>query len=572
MIKFSRRTTLLLLLTLAVLSVAIRYPLVDHERYQTDSYFIHLLSQSVVDNHYAVWVFHPLSLFGYYPLSYPSGAPFFLAEFSSLTGLSVEVSILVADMGIAVMFSLAAFLLAREFLHRPELSLMAAFFTVMGARFVDTTYWDGSARGFMVTLAIMVAVMALRASSNRQNSLVLASILLGFGCFATHHMAVLLVFLGGAFVVAHIEKTFLFRSAVSAKIGNFPLIFTGLVVASIIILTVVFFDFFWELAVRNLKKTSLIDINPVALSVILNAGGVYANQIGLVAVFALFGLIAVLRGRVLTSRSLFLVSVMVVFIPVLGNSLYVSMILSPFVSILGTIWLARWISASSKYGRSAARTITVILVVASLLVPIWSLQKWNDQEYLSGKAVEVDNQVYADAAYLAESYEDVFGISNINVASLEFGATTDIHFLDSGIHLALNGDITPEDIKENVIWSNKPFPTNLYEWFGYRDEPNVNYYVLGLMVNGVEFVEGYSASTQARLYFSTHPSMLVVVDKIRPNEYVNSYSILEADFLEEIEAARWISVGSESSESVPLQSYSIYESQGISLYMVRLPI
>jgi hypothetical protein len=93
----SKKVVLLFLAVLILLSIAVRYPLVEHERFQTDSYTIHYFAKSIVDNGYARWTFHALSYLGYYPISYPSGSAFFLAEFSSVTGMELESSILLTD-------------------------------------------------------------------------------------------------------------------------------------------------------------------------------------------------------------------------------------------------------------------------------------------------------------------------------------------------------------------------------------------------------------------------------------------------------------------------------------------
>ena len=117
---FPRKTVLLLLFAVILLSLAVRYPLVEHERYETDSYFVHALSNDIVREGQAAWTFSPLSYVGYYPFSYPSGAPFVLAEVSILTGLNVDACILLVDAMIATLFCLVVFCLSREFIHRVE--------------------------------------------------------------------------------------------------------------------------------------------------------------------------------------------------------------------------------------------------------------------------------------------------------------------------------------------------------------------------------------------------------------------------------------------------------------------
>jgi hypothetical protein len=199
---FSKRVVLLLLFAFLLLTIAFRYPSVDHERYQADSYFIHLLSQSIMDDGNAAWIFSPFSYIGYYPLSYPSGTPFLLADLSLMTGLSVETSILLAGMLFGLMFCLAAFCIAREFIFESRFVLLATLFMISGSRFVDTTYWVGSARGPLVVLMILSLMVAFRASSTRRNLMVPTTILLIFGCLTLHHMAVLYFFFGAAFVLA----------------------------------------------------------------------------------------------------------------------------------------------------------------------------------------------------------------------------------------------------------------------------------------------------------------------------------------------------------------------------------
>ncbi len=198
----------MLLLALLLFTLVLRYPMVEHERYQADSYFIHRLSQSIVNEGRALWTFNSLSYIGYYPFSYPSGTPFFIADLALLTGLSVETTILVSGVLFGMMFCLAAFCIAREFLSDSRFILVATLFMVLGSRFIDTTYWVGSARGPLVVLMILSVFVVFRASSLRRPLLLPIAVVLAFGCLALHHMAVLYLFFGIAFVIASLGADF----------------------------------------------------------------------------------------------------------------------------------------------------------------------------------------------------------------------------------------------------------------------------------------------------------------------------------------------------------------------------
>src|SRR3989338_8282042 len=99
-----QRFLLFLVLCLAV-AVRLQYP------HQTDydSYWIHGMSESIDTYGYAKWVFHPASLFGYYPLSYPSGLMFLLDVISSLTGLSMDHTILTTGIFSGIFATLCTF-------------------------------------------------------------------------------------------------------------------------------------------------------------------------------------------------------------------------------------------------------------------------------------------------------------------------------------------------------------------------------------------------------------------------------------------------------------------------------
>jgi MFS family permease len=558
----SKRTVILLLAALVLLSIALRYPVVEHERNQTDSYFIHLLSQSIVDNGYAKWTFSPLSYLGYYPFSYPSGVPFVMAEVSSLTGLSVESSILCANFVFASLFALAVFGLTRIFIRKPEFIILACLFAVLGPRFVDTTFWCGSARGVIAVLVPLVLFASFRASVTGQRRLLVISLLLAIGCFFAHHMAVLLVVFALGYVMAVLLGSFLpkkvphdKRGAVTAS-ALLAILFIGL-------LALWHFQYFEFLGFYDLQKTRLFDLNPPGLSVAVNMAMSYTNQIGFILVLAFLGVPYVFRRSGVRTESLFLLTLPIAFVPLLGSSLYVSMLLSPFVAILGTLWLAR-LAKSSRF-KFAALPVIAIMLVSSVALPIWSTERWNEKQYLSGETVEVSNQVFNDALYLRVGYQRASIIGNVNVMTTELAATSDSTFLGSWIFMALTGDIKYEDIKNNVTWSDARFPRNLYIWFAYPPDPNVSTNIIGLMLRGVDFVSSPQVNPQGHEYFSDHPKIVVAVDNLWPLHYIDTYSIRYSTFMDEIQHSE--AVGHQE-----FSSYKSYESEGVTLYIVYLSV
>jgi MFS family permease len=555
-----RRVVYLLLTAIVLLSIAVRYPLVEHERYQTDSYAMHYLAKSIVDNDQALWTFHPLSYVGLYPLSYPSGTPFLLAEIGDMTGVSIELSVLWMDFALATIFCLGAFVLARQFLKRSEHALMATFFTVLGARFIDTTYWDGSARGPMVVLIALLIFTALRGATVRDRRLLVVGFLFGVGCFATHHMAILLVLVGLAYLLASFQMSFVLRRFALRRRAAIVSVNVAAAIA-IAFVSFSFFDYLGEL-VLGYSRNSLFEFEPDVLSALVNMGVSYTNQIGPILFLAAIGLYSALRYSRPSIETLVPVAVLIVFIPIYGNSLYVSMILSPFVAILGTATLFRWMAKPKR--RKAMLAIAIALVATSVFIPLWSSDRWNSHEYIGDYTVEVDNGIFNDANYMRISYPYDYAISNSYVIAAQLSVSTDSRFLSSGFPMVVNGDVTKADIEENVAWSSRKFPVNLYNWFEYDNEPYVDGYVHGFVAYGVGYILATSGSSTG-LFYQDHPRLVVVVDNDR-SQYIGVYFEQDSRLTPELKDASWSSSGYPLSHD--LDSYSIYTSEKTTVYIM----
>jgi hypothetical protein len=554
----SKKVVFLFLAVLILVSIAVRYPLVDHERFQTDSYTIHYFAKSITDDGYAKWTFHALSYFGYYPISYPSGSPFLLAEFSSVTGMDLELSILLMDVLFAVLFCLTAFLLARQFIRRSEYALLAAFFVVTGARFVDTTYWDASARGPLVVLVALALFVLFRAAATGQTRLLTLALLFGAGSFAIHHMAVLLALFGLGYLLAGFQTRYLlprFRSQQSGIAAVWNVTFA----VGIALVSYGFFDYPSDVAELNLRESSLFNLNPAGLSIVLNMAVSYTNQIGFIIVFAFLGIVGIFRERRLPVEGLLIVSVLIAFIPMLGNTLYISMLLAPFICILGVLYLSKMLKSARK---SFMFAVVIVLVSSAVFVPLWSSYRWNGGGgYLSGQTVEVDSRIYSDATYLKYQVPGTIGVSNANTFWIQLGVFSDTRFIASGIALAINNDVSGSDLRGNVTFSDADFPINVYNWLEYTKEPNLDFQVRQLFIGGFGSLSG----TQTREYFSTHPKLVVAVDNTLSTQFAETYLRLDSRLQTQLKDATWQS-------NPDVDSYMIYQSGRLTLYAVGLGI
>jgi hypothetical protein len=214
--------------------------------------------------------------------------------------------------------------------------------------------------------------------------------------------------------------------------------------------------------------------------------------------------------------------------------------------------------------------LVVLLMAVSIAIPFWSSDRWNSSSYLGGDLVEVDSRVFSDASYLRVQYGNCYAISSSLVLSSELAASSDVRVLGSGAAMAINDDLTRRDIERNVTWTSEGFPTNLYHWFEYEHEPNVDFYVQILMVYGMSMVSGPSSVAVVKDYFSTHSKIIVAVDNNNPSSFAGVWSVEHCSLSSQLKSASWQSNPTQTGGSQEMQSYVVYESQRIMLFAVQL--
>jgi hypothetical protein len=553
-----------------LVTVAERYPLVEHERYAADSYFIHMLSGSIVERGYAAWTFTPLSYFGLYPLSYPSGSPFVIGEFSELTGTSVEFSILLFGMLVGVLLVLATFCLAREFLRRTQYALVAALCASLAPRFVDTTYWVGSARGLFVVFLVLFIFLAFRANSTKRKSLNLIAGLMLFGCLATHHMALLLIMFGLAFVLSVIGSQHLRQINETSRRRRVTQLYISIGVF-VAVGTALFVGLLGRSAESTFGESGVLNFEPRIVSIILSLCITYTHQIGLILPFAVVGIVMAFRATHLQPRVLFPLALLVSMSPLFGNPIYVATALPPVVAVFGASWLE---SMPKSDGRLTIRFFLVLVLVCfTISLPWASTARWNNTQYGSGDTVAVGNQVFDDGAYLMYNDADQRFISNVDVQSLRLAAISGSSYLGSGIPSVLSGDVTADQVRSNVTRSTSGFPQNLYAWYEYRQDSFIEPAVGNLMVNGVSVA--YKADiggSFASDYYARHSRLVVIVDNHWRSTYIGLWSTQPSILTNQLLSATWQERIHGGFREHSLDSYLIYCSGGVSYFYLALPV
>jgi hypothetical protein len=172
------------------LNFVLRIPSIPHEKGR-DSFYIHSLASSISSFGSANWWEHWLSIFGYYPYSYASAAPFSLSGLSQLTLIDLEKTILLFSIILGLFSIFVAYILAGkiydDFLFK---YLMAFIFSTSQGIMLFTT-WEISSRGFyLVFLPFFLYLTMMKIQYLKFIGLLLVVFIF---IFSAHHYAVFLI-------------------------------------------------------------------------------------------------------------------------------------------------------------------------------------------------------------------------------------------------------------------------------------------------------------------------------------------------------------------------------------------
>jgi len=341
--KVGRRTTLALLGAILVVSLLLRYPRSEHE-VGVDSFFVHVLAQSIVADGRAEWILNPFSFFGWYPLSYPSAGPILLAASADVVGVDVEGSILLVAMLLGPIGILGAFLMAREFRDEPVFALSVAFLYGMAPRFLSFTMWSASTRSLFMALlpTFMWLLLANYRRRSRANIVLLALSLALLA--ATHRLVVLLAVVLLAFIVAVIALVvarilrirfphIILRNSFRRVTPHLVLGSVALIAATMIMGTNVLQEYsYGELASGD---SPLIQLANLGVSI--------ARSAGLALPLMFVGLVAIGRQRNKTITQPFLAVAFLGLIPTLFLRQYTGFYILPLLALLGGLGLEQLI-------------------------------------------------------------------------------------------------------------------------------------------------------------------------------------------------------------------------------------
>ncbi len=364
--RLPRKTVYALLLFFLGLNLIVRYPRTPHEL-GFDGFVYHGMTVSLIQLGHADWVLTPLSYFGLYPLSHPSGSFFFLADLSQLAGTPVEGAILLFDMALVALSLLSGFLLSMEIRKDEGLALLVAAMFSLSPRLVSSLLWEVPTRTLFSTLVPLLIWLLLRLHRTRDKRSLGFVVLVLAVMMSAHRLTVLMAAVFIAFILTEIVivgvRTLRIRYASLVLRPRFRRtanlsVLIGFFVLSISLITIG--------GILGSYGTGRAGFGSGVLFELSNLGVSLARSAGFLIPVVPLGVVAVYRQRLKDFKEPFLLMILLVLLPTLTlrqyTGYYIVAVTAPFIGL--GIW--------AIVEKTRRRTTKLAVIAAALAVTVGS--------------------------------------------------------------------------------------------------------------------------------------------------------------------------------------------------------
>jgi hypothetical protein len=214
-------TIAIIFLLIILFSLTLRIDLNNSYPKGVDTYDLYSLSRNVQEKEYVVWNIDFMTAIGMTSFSYPSGGIIFLAEMSSLTGLSMTDFILIWNVIFIIIAALIVYLTANEIFKNNAVALLTAA-VYLNARFFIAYSTFYTSRNILHIFFLATIFLIIKKIDFKNIFLVIFFLVMSF---ATHRATVLIGVFILAFIISRIAykyyKNNLFQNSIIALAGLF---------------------------------------------------------------------------------------------------------------------------------------------------------------------------------------------------------------------------------------------------------------------------------------------------------------------------------------------------------------
>jgi hypothetical protein len=381
----SKRSAVLLLMSLTFFTVFLRYPLSSFEDSPSssigetinDGMVYHWHTRVIVDKGIiSTMILSPLGFFGMYPFSYPSASQTTVAALTLSTGQDISPLIIGHDFFLGLISIGSMFMLSLEFKKNNLFAFLSTFVYNTHWYYLNQTIWFLSLRGhFTAFLPLLVWAFiryfnifeSAKISRISYHKFLLIFASLYFIALASHRMVAFVI--PTLFLPLFLIKMFLTPSLKNRiqhiKNGRQISVILGVLTSVVVFLAVYFGEFFDAVGLPSYEPAEgAFDKYPFfgILNLLINLGAIYLSQ-GLLQFFSILGLIVIITPQIRYKGELALLSLALFQARFLVDVNYFMPVASLLLSLLTGIGILFTTKYFSKY-----RPVWNVVFLVSLLV------------------------------------------------------------------------------------------------------------------------------------------------------------------------------------------------------------
>jgi len=340
--KITKRVQSVLLAGLIALNIILRVSVAPHE-IGFDTFTIHVLANSVSEFGEAKWWAHPLSIVGFYPLSYASAVPFILSGISQCTSVNMESVILLYSFILGIFAIFGAYLMAGVIWDNDIFKFLVAFAFSTSQGILTFSTWTANARTLFIMIFPLFVYLLLKTRIFKVRCYILTFIILML-LLATHNYIYFIIpIIIGYFVVVAFYKLGKYTKIKTIKIPE-NLVNICVFVSFLIMFTIPFFSReLWLSDPETIREG--VGSRYTLMSFMLSN---YVRYIGILIIFTVGGYAYLLLKQNKRFEEWFLLVALVCLAPFLYISTYMKWFIASFAFLLIGIALTNIATAGTQ--------------------------------------------------------------------------------------------------------------------------------------------------------------------------------------------------------------------------------
>jgi len=367
----------ILIFLVLIFSLALRVPNTDDIKLKgIDTYTNYKLSNSIQQKNYIPWVLNPLSLTGYYPLSYQTGGVLFISLLSSIINLDYILTVYIWNSIMIIIIGLLMYNILIEIFLNKIVAIIGVLI-YLNTRII-IYFSDGffTVRNIFNIFLLLIIFLLLQDRINTYKRIILISIITIISSI-THKMFIIII---PILIISYLSKKIplkYFNKKYAPHILLFLII--GLFLATIIFLSIK----------SGPTVNVFITSKNILLNKIINSIQTYAINIGLLSIIFIFGLLAILLKKDKTRKDVLILMIFIMFIPLLQEKTYTLYASIPIIIIIMSYFINNIIHL--KNNSTAYTKVIIIIIIAGIIIPmhVTIIPKTNDYSDLNDRTIHL---------------------------------------------------------------------------------------------------------------------------------------------------------------------------------------